>query len=97
MGKGIYLAKEADTSLSYCYGAEAWMGSVYQGSNVRVLLGCELAGEDVHKYTHVIQDEEKVVVRFVFLLERCDMKEMGRGIVDDLAKVLRVLREMRGS
>lgn len=65
-------------------------------NRVKVLLGCELAGEQRGKYTYVIPDEGKVVVRFVFLISG-GIRDLSRDIMRDLETAIGVLREMRGA
>ncbi|KAB5583523.1 hypothetical protein GE09DRAFT_946856 [Coniochaeta sp. 2T2.1] len=64
-GSGIYLAGEPSMSLGYSGGTGVtWKNSAWCGR--QVLLGCELAGHTASSY-HVIPDEGRVLVRYVFL------------------------------
>jgi hypothetical protein len=67
-GKGIYMAEDPATSMSYSPSAVSWKNSGL--SNMRLLLGCEVAGDGkrVSPGIHVIQDDKTVMVRYVFLL-----------------------------
>ncbi|PSN67879.1 hypothetical protein BS50DRAFT_620332 [Corynespora cassiicola Philippines] len=67
-GKGIYLAEDPATSFTYSPAAISWRNSGL--SNVRLLLGCEVAGNGRSVGSggiHVITDEQTVMVRFVWL------------------------------
>ncbi|KAF2738361.1 hypothetical protein EJ04DRAFT_560671 [Polyplosphaeria fusca] len=101
MGQGIYLASDAATSLCYSYGAGGWRNSQWridgaENCNVKVLLGCELVGEERGKRTYVVPDEGRVVVRFVFVVPGGGAAEPGYQIQGELEEACRVLREMRG-
>ena len=69
-GPGIYLAQEPSMSLNY---APQWTNSWAKSTlnNVRVVLGCELAGPSTpdNQGIHVINDESRVMIRYVFLLQ----------------------------
>jgi hypothetical protein len=67
-GAGIYCADEQAMSLNYAGSiGQSWRNSAI--SNMRVMMGCELA-----MYTrspagfHVVADENRLLVRYVFLL-----------------------------
>lgn len=64
-GSGIYLADEPAMSLGYSGSTGiTWNNSAWTGR--QVLLGCELAGHTPTSY-HVIPDEGRVLIRYVFL------------------------------
>jgi hypothetical protein len=64
-GSGIYLADEPGVSQGYSGSTGVtWKNSAWTGR--QVLLGCELAGHRPTSY-HVIPDEGRVLVRYVFL------------------------------
>ncbi|KAF2109697.1 hypothetical protein BDV96DRAFT_651672 [Lophiotrema nucula] len=103
MGKGVYLAADASTSLCYSFGANGWPNSAFHNpsmygsnQNMRILLGCELAGYERGKGTYVVRDEGKVVVRFVFLVPGNCTGEPGYEVQQELEGVLGRLRGMRG-
>ncbi|KAF2671472.1 hypothetical protein BT63DRAFT_371329 [Microthyrium microscopicum] len=66
-GAGIYCADEPATSNAYA-GAivTSWKHSALNG--MRVMLGCELAGHALSSSFHVIPVEDRLLVRYVFLL-----------------------------
>ncbi|KAF2270832.1 hypothetical protein CC78DRAFT_573188 [Lojkania enalia] len=101
MGKGIYLAEDATTSICYSYGADGWKNSQWapQGggnANVRVLLGCELAAQEKGLGTYVIPDEGRVIVRFVFVVPAGVAGEFGAAVGRELVGALEALRTMTG-
>jgi hypothetical protein len=68
LGRGIYTAQDPTASLGYCSQAPGWPNSAFK--NVRVLLGCEIAGfGNRHGLgTYVVPDEAMLMVRYIFLL-----------------------------
>ncbi|KAF2814834.1 uncharacterized protein BDZ99DRAFT_458809 [Mytilinidion resinicola] len=68
LGRGIYTAQEPSASLGYCVQSSGWPNSAFK--NMRVLLGCEIAGfGNKHGLgTYVVPDEAMLVVRYVFLM-----------------------------
>ena len=68
LGSGIYTAEEPGTAWGYATASTSWKGSVFQ--NVRVVLGCELAGNSTPARAgiHVIKDPSTLMVRYVFLI-----------------------------
>ena len=84
-GSGVYTADEPTTSLGYARsGTNRWglAGSKLRGSagsgwnhssfsNHRVMLGCEFAGQKPGTNgIHVITDPTRLMVRYVFMLDR---------------------------
>jgi poly(ADP-ribose) polymerase-like protein len=68
-GSGIYLGDDQTTSFSFAKPTgTSWRHSSL--SNMRVMLGCELAAytQSSHGTIHVVQDMNRVIVRYVFLL-----------------------------
>jgi hypothetical protein len=67
-GRGIYMGEEPATALGYSTATTGWRSSAFR--NVRVLLGCELAGSSNTPTNgmHVVPDASLVMVRYVFLL-----------------------------
>jgi len=68
-GPGVYCGDAPSLSLSYAGPTgQSWTNSAC--SNLKVLLGCELAPATAttHTNTHVITDESRLLVRYVFLL-----------------------------
>jgi hypothetical protein len=96
-GRGIYLAEDPNTSMSY---ASQWvlrqaLGSGWARSRLGtfgVLLGCELAGSVPNQAVHIIQDATRVIVRYVFL-----MSPGGAGsraaVEVDMLRVFKGLRD----
>jgi hypothetical protein len=68
LGPGIYLADQQGTSLGYAGSTgQSWSNSSL--SNMSIMLGCELANYSPSgNGIHVISDENRVAVRYVFLL-----------------------------
>ncbi|KAF2000754.1 hypothetical protein P154DRAFT_194116 [Amniculicola lignicola CBS 123094] len=73
-------------------------GGTYE-DGVKIVLGCEAAGEGISKGKgmgiHVVPDETKVVVRFVFMVPE-GMGWVGGEVKAELALALEVLRQRRG-
>lgn len=91
-GAGIYMAEEPATSFSYAPAAVSWKNSGL--SNMRLLLGCEVvgAGASVGNGIHVIKDERRVMVRYVFLLGATARVPVARHVVPALESACRGLR-----
>jgi hypothetical protein len=69
-GKGIYLSEDPATSFSYSPACLSWKNSGL--GNMRMMLGCEMAGpaSKVVGNVHVVTDPESVVVRYVMMFAR---------------------------
>jgi hypothetical protein len=68
-GPGVYCGDDAALSLSYSgTTGPSWTNSSF--GNMKVLLGCELAPltAPTHTNTHVVTDDSRLLVRYVFLL-----------------------------
>jgi hypothetical protein len=69
MGAGIYCGDDQGTSFPYSGNTgQSWKNSAL--SNMRIMLGCELATYAAPNpgSTHVVTDENRLLVRYVFLL-----------------------------
>lgn len=110
MGSGIYLAKEAQTSLSYAYAIDPWKGSRFRApvppqkseaalpwSQAKILLGCEVVIPVEKQDAGVIveKDEGRVVVRFLWVLPG-DCYAMDRGFEREVQEAMVALMKMRG-
>jgi hypothetical protein len=91
-GKGIYMADEPATSLSYSPTALSWRCSGL--SNMRLLLGCEAigVGDSVRTGIHLIQDEGSVMVRYLFLLPRDAVSPIANHVVSPMASAMSAMR-----
>jgi hypothetical protein len=67
-GSGVYCGDDPSTSLSFCGGTgRSWRNSAL--GNRSVLLGCELAAyTQPRRNIHAIQQDTRLLVRYVFLL-----------------------------
>jgi hypothetical protein len=96
MGRGIYLAQDAGTSLCYSYRVNGWKHTGFFGQ-MRVLLGCELAGHVRGNGTYVVRDSGMVVVRFVFLMPgNAGAFPDNPNMVAELERIYGVLRGVGG-
>jgi hypothetical protein len=91
-GKGIYLAEEPATSLSYSHVALTWRNSGL--NNMRLLLGCEVVGtgNKVGKGIHLITDPASVMVRFLFLFPAVDSEWSATRVSQHMAVAMSNLR-----
>ena len=95
-GSGIYMADEPATSWSYstynAYTGGNWTNSSFR--NMRVLLGCELAGTSSPATTgiHVIKDPSRLMVRYVFLMPQNSVMPVARHITPAMTSVFSSLR-----
>ncbi|KAF2640488.1 hypothetical protein P280DRAFT_549357 [Massarina eburnea CBS 473.64] len=91
-GKGIYLGEEPSTSFSYAPSAISWKNSGL--NSMRLLLGCEVIGGGRYVGTgiHVVQDEQTVMVRYVFLLPGGSYAPVPQHIVPAMASAMSALR-----
>lgn len=91
-GKGIYLAEEPMTSMTYSQMALSWPNSGL--SNMRLLLGCEVAGKGkpVSPGIHLITDEQSVMVRYIFLFPNNAKMPIARHIVPAMSSGVSALR-----
>ncbi|KAF2855037.1 hypothetical protein T440DRAFT_464347 [Plenodomus tracheiphilus IPT5] len=92
-GKGIYLADEPSTSFSYSPAYLGWHNSGL--ANMRVLLGCEVAGVGMplpSSGVHVVTDEASVMVRYVFLFPNNASVPEARHIVPAMESGIRAVK-----
>jgi hypothetical protein len=91
-GKGIYLANEPSTSLSYSPAQISFRNSGL--SNMRLLLGCEVVGtgRSVSSGIHVIKNEKGVMVRYIFFLTSSASSPIANHIVPAMASGMSALR-----
>ncbi|KAF2710805.1 hypothetical protein K504DRAFT_465862 [Pleomassaria siparia CBS 279.74] len=91
-GKGIYLAEEPSTSLTYAPTALSWRMSGL--NNMKLLLGCEVVrnGNRVANGVHVIKDQRDVMVRYIMLFDRTAPDPMANHIVGPLRSAMHALR-----
>lgn len=91
-GKGIYMAEEPATSMSYAPSTISWRNSGL--SNMRLLLGCEVVGEarSVSKGIRLITDDKSVIVRYIFLLRSNATVPIANHIVPAMASSMVALR-----
>ncbi|KAL8745478.1 MAG: hypothetical protein Q9190_002388 [Brigantiaea leucoxantha] len=94
-GSGIYMAEEPSTSWGYARDAPGV--SALKWSNIkdmRVLLGCELAGVSTASYPgiHVISDPSRLVVRYVFLMPPSAQMPLARHVEPAMRSVFANLR-----
>ena len=91
-GKGVYLADEPATSFTYSAGSLSWRNSGL--GNMRLMLGCEVAGvgRSVSPGIHVVTDERTVMVRYLFLFTNEAIVPTAAQIVPAMASGMAALR-----
>lgn len=91
-GKGIYMAEEPATSMSYAPAALSWRNSGL--SNMRLLLGCEVVGEarSVSRGIRLVTDEKSAIVRYIFLVTSTASVPIANHIVPAMASSMVALR-----
>ncbi|KAH7411861.1 hypothetical protein DE146DRAFT_784479 [Phaeosphaeria sp. MPI-PUGE-AT-0046c] len=91
-GKGIYMAEEPATSMSYSPAAISWRNSGL--NNMRLLLGCEVVGEarSASKGIRLITDNNSVIVRYIFLLRSTATVPIANHLVPAMASSMVALR-----
>jgi hypothetical protein len=101
-GNGIYMADEPATAWGYSSAVRAadrvitdnWKGSKFR--NVRVLLGCEFAGESrsVSAGIHRIEEKDRgrLMVRYVFLLPQVGRMPLSGHVTPAMGSVFDGLR-----
>lgn len=92
-GKGIYLADDPARSLTYTSPSVSWRHSGLNG--MRVLLGCEVAGggaRPTNSGVYVVNDEESVMVRYLFLLPRSTVAPVANHVMPAMRSGLSALR-----
>ncbi|KAH7089473.1 hypothetical protein FB567DRAFT_492142 [Paraphoma chrysanthemicola] len=91
-GKGIYLAEDPATSLTYSSSQISWRNSGL--TNTRLLLGCEVigTGRSVSPGIHVITDTASVMVRYVFFLTSSASAPIANHIVPAMGSAMSALR-----
>jgi hypothetical protein len=93
-GKGIYMAEDPVTSMSYSPSCVSWRNSGLNG--MRLLLGCEVIGDGNRvgkaSHIHVIRDERCVLVRYVFLFPGAVSVPAAGGIVPAMGSAIAALR-----
>jgi hypothetical protein len=66
-GVGVYCGDDPATSLGYAGSTgQSWRNSMLR--NMRVMLGCEMAGYGTFRGYHVVNPDDRLIVRYVFLL-----------------------------
>ena len=95
-GQGIYAADEPSVAFNY---AGQWRGGWTNSSfqDVRVLLGCELAGQHTHATPgiYVIPNEKAIMVRYIFIIDRRINVPPTRAVIEPrMAMVFASLRQM---
>ncbi|KAF2397166.1 hypothetical protein EJ06DRAFT_164133 [Trichodelitschia bisporula] len=97
-GKGIYLAEEPSTAWGYAKTAigttEKRWGAMNFPASCRVLLGCEVGGEQkaVSSGVHVIQDEALIMVRYIFVCPGTASMPVARHLTPAMASVFASLK-----
>lgn len=93
-GHGIYMADEPSTAWGYTTNTVGgWNGSAFQ--NLRVLLGCELAGakpNSAYGGIYVITDATRLMVRYIFLLGSSAVMPQARHVRPPMQSVFANLR-----
>jgi hypothetical protein len=91
-GKGIYMAEEPATSLTYAPATMSWRNSGL--THMRLLLGCEVigGGRSVSPGIHVITEERSVMVRYIFFLTSQATAPIANHIVSAMASGMSALR-----
>jgi hypothetical protein len=91
-GKGIYLAEDPATSLTYSSSQISWRNSGL--TNTRLLLGCEVigTGRSVSPGIHVVTDTASVMVRYVFFLTSSASAPIANHIVPAMGSGMSALR-----
>ncbi|KAJ4188738.1 hypothetical protein NW755_006227 [Fusarium falciforme] len=97
-GPGIYCGDEQATSLGYSQAiGNSWSNSAID-QQMRVMLGCELAKyPTANTPTHVVQDETRVLVRYVFLLPANYHTPPRRHVVPAMSTAFAMLRSGRAT
>ncbi|KAM6530468.1 hypothetical protein FALCPG4_008596 [Fusarium falciforme] len=97
-GPGIYCGDEQATSLGYSQAiGNSWSNSVID-QQMRVMLGCELAKyPTANTPTHVVQDETRVLVRYVFLIPANYHTPPRRHVVPAMSTAFAMLRSGRAT
>jgi hypothetical protein len=97
-GPGIYCGDEQATSLGYSQAiGNSWSNSAID-QQMRVMLGCELAKyPKANTPTHVVQDETRVLVRYVFLLPANYHTPPRRHVVPAMSTAFAMLRSGRAT
>ncbi|KAF2728195.1 hypothetical protein EJ04DRAFT_109598 [Polyplosphaeria fusca] len=92
-GRGIYLAEEPSTSQGYSPSAVSWKNSGL--NNMRLLFGCEIAGQSRGVGSggiHVIAEEQRVMVRYVFLFPNAATVPIANHVVTPMSSAMSALR-----
>ncbi|KAF2838190.1 hypothetical protein M501DRAFT_1017212 [Patellaria atrata CBS 101060] len=92
-GKGVYMAEEPSTSWPYArLSTHSWKNSIFK--SVRVLLGCELAGESVPKAgnIHMIEDASRLMVRYIFVMPEETRAPLASHLTTAMMSVFNSLR-----
>ncbi|RSL75636.1 hypothetical protein CEP51_010682 [Fusarium floridanum] len=97
-GPGIYCGDEQETSLAYSQAiGNSWSNSAID-QQMRVMLGCELAKyPTANTPTHVVQDETRVLVRYVLLLPANYHTPPRRHVVPAMSTAFALLRSGRAT
>ncbi|RSL57973.1 hypothetical protein CEP53_006295 [Fusarium sp. AF-6] len=97
-GPGIYCGDEQETSLAYSQAiGNSWSNSAID-QQMRVMLGCELAKYPTgNTPTHVVQDETRVLVRYVLLLPANYHSPPRRHVVPAMSTAFALLRSGRAT
>jgi hypothetical protein len=91
-GNGIYMSEEPSTALRYSLPTTGWHSSAFR--NVRVLLGCELAGTSMMPMNgmHVVPNAGSVMVRYIFLLPPITAAPLGAHLTPAMLSAFASLR-----
>ncbi|KAM5344571.1 hypothetical protein ACJ41O_013106 [Fusarium nematophilum] len=97
-GPGIYCGDEQATSWEFSQAiGSSWSNSAIP-QQMRVMLGCELAKyPTTNTPTHVVQDESRVLVRYVFLLPENYHAPPRRHVVPAMSTAFAMLRSGRAT
>jgi hypothetical protein len=93
LGAGIYCGDEQRTSLSFAGSTgQSWRNSAL--SNMRVMLGCELAAyaAPIPGSVHVVADQNRLLVRYVFLLPQTYQPPQRRHVEPAMSTAFASLR-----
>lgn len=99
-GKGIYLAREPTTAWVYAKACSSIDGTSFFSSrpdfqDSEVVLGCEHAGNDTNVHgrgIHVITDESRVMVRYIFVYQPGTPAPRARDINPAMMSTFNYLR-----
>jgi hypothetical protein len=91
-GRGVYMAEEPATSLTYAPTSTSWRNSGLGG--MRVVLGCEVRGPGrwVSTGIHVVTEERDVMVRYVFFLTGSAIVPIAGHVVPAMGSAMKALR-----